>query len=82
MYKQRCGVIVNEPSTCAAKVVHRAGMHEIFHALTYGKLLWLTPEGCVPDAPLDKGNPMASNIQPYSQPANHQAHVDSAGAHP
>ena len=36
---------------------------------------------CVPDAPLDKGNPMASNIQPYTQPANHQAHVDSAGAH-
>ena len=32
-----------------------------------------------PDAPLDKGNPMASNIQPYAQPSNHAAHVDSAG---
>ncbi|BDA47252.1 hypothetical protein COCOBI_10-0980 [Coccomyxa sp. Obi] len=30
------------------------------------------------DAPLDKGNPTASNIQPYAQPANHAAHVDSA----
>ncbi|BDA47254.1 hypothetical protein COCOBI_10-1000 [Coccomyxa sp. Obi] len=32
----------------------------------------------VPDAPLDKGNPMASNIQPYAQPPSHAAHVDSA----
>ena len=32
----------------------------------------------LPDAPLDKGNPMASNIQPYTQGPSHTAHVDSA----
>ncbi|BDA47255.1 hypothetical protein COCOBI_10-1010 [Coccomyxa sp. Obi] len=30
------------------------------------------------DAPLDKGNPMASSIQPYALPPNHAAHVNSA----
>ncbi|KAK9905793.1 hypothetical protein WJX75_006402 [Coccomyxa subellipsoidea] len=34
--------------------------------------------GMLINAPLDVGNPMASSIQPYTHPATHTAHVNSA----